>query len=192
MKSRAFIIFTLLIISACTGLDNESIFRSDDPGLTFKGRFISYRGEKLNGLVEEYFESGVMKMRAHYSNGLENGVTFTWFENGNMESVRSYVNGEKYGIHKGWWPDGKLKFEYHFRNGQYHGAFREWYRNGSPMHLFTYNHGSEVKAIGWRENGKTYINFEVRNGRRYGLTNARLCFSLKDEQGIYKSVINPK
>ena len=49
---------------------------------------------------------------------------------------------------------------------------------------------NEIRAVGWRENGRTYINFVVRNGRKYGLMNARLCYSLKDEKGTYLSSNN--
>ena len=62
------------------------------------------------------------------------------------------------------------------------------YENGKPLNFFTYHKGEEVKAIGWRENGKTYINFIVRDGKKYGLTNARLCYSLKDEAGVYTTI----
>lgn len=34
----------------------------------------------------------------------------------------------------------------------------------------------------WRENGKPYINYEVRDGFRYGLRKSALCYSLEDEK----------
>jgi hypothetical protein len=34
----------------------------------------------------------------------------------------------------------------------------------------------------WRENGKPYINYEARDGRRYGLQKSNLCYTLKDQK----------
>lgn len=34
----------------------------------------------------------------------------------------------------------------------------------------------------WRENGKPYINYEVKDGVRYGLQKAALCYTLKNGQ----------
>ena len=34
----------------------------------------------------------------------------------------------------------------------------------------------------WRENGKLYINYEVKEGVRYGLQKAALCYTLKNGQ----------
>jgi hypothetical protein len=39
----------------------------------------------------------------------------------------------------------------------------------------------------WRENGKPYINYESKDGHRYGLQKANLCYTLRDGQIKTKS-----
>jgi hypothetical protein len=48
-----------------------------------------------------------------------------------------------------------------------------------------YEKGQEKRGQGWRENGKLYMSFEVRNGRMYGQGNPNLCYSLQNEQGEF-------
>ncbi|NOT76157.1 MAG: hypothetical protein HOP08_14615 [Cyclobacteriaceae bacterium] len=158
----------------------------NNPELQQQGKFLMYHDKLFSGLVTEFYETGEIRSQSRYEEGLLHGETLTWYLSGVKESSRLYSQGEKEGIHQGWWPNGNQRFEYQFAEGQYHGTFKEWYENGKPLHLFTYADGKEVSAIGWRDNGKTYINFMVRNGRKYGLTNARLCYSLINEKGIYQ------
>ena len=159
-------------------------------GFSQEGKYLLYHGHRYTGMFETHFENGNLKSQAIYQQGLLEGISLSWFPQGSLESRRDYNQGEKNGLHQGWWPDGTRRFEDHFSNGVYAGTFSEWYPDGKALHAFTYDQGKEVRAIGWRENGKTYINFEVRKGRKYGLTNARLCYSLKDEQGVFKTVNN--
>ena len=161
-----------------------------DPNLKQHGKYLMCKEMPFEGIVNEKFENGEFKSQAKYKSGLLNGQFITWYLDGKIESSRYYELGEKEGTHLGWWQNGNPRFEYQFSMGLYHGMFKEWYENGKPLHVFEYDHGNEVRAIGWRDNGKTYINFAVRNGKKYGLTNARLCYSLKDEQGLYKSSNN--
>jgi hypothetical protein len=47
-----------------------------------------------------------------------------------------------------------------------------------------YDKGVEVgMQRAWRENGTLYVNYEVRGGRRYGIINERLCYSVRDGKG---------
>jgi hypothetical protein len=155
------------------------------PQVVQQGKFLFYMNKKFTGLLEETYRPGRIKSLAEYRAGLLNGRVVTWYEDGSTESIRIYKNGEKEGVHKGWWQNGRRMFEYTFNAGEYHGAFREWYENGSMLHDFMYGDEGVISATGWRENGKAYINYVVRNGRKYGLTNARLCYSLKAEKGFY-------
>ena len=35
---------------------------------------------------------------------------------------------------------------------------------------------------GWRENGKVFINYEAKDGVRYGLQKSNLCYTLIDQK----------
>jgi antitoxin component YwqK of YwqJK toxin-antitoxin module len=178
----------IMLFMNCTqsGYENFVVFDMSNTDLKQHGKYLVCGDKPAQGLVNEYYPRGEIRRRSRYKNGLLHGITSTWYPNGAKESERLYERGEKEGLHAGWWPNGNRQFEYQFQDGSYHGTFKEWYESGKPLHVFEYRRGEEVSAIGWRENGRTYINFAVRNGRKYGLTNARLCFSLKDEKGAWR------
>lgn len=188
LKYNLSLLFALCLFGCSHPLNENSIsLDSNDRQLNQMGKYLLYQAKPFDGLVKETYANGNPRSQAQYKDGMLEGRSLSWYEDGTKESERYYEQGEKDGLHLGWWPNGKIRFEYQFKAGLYHGTFKEWYENGKPLHVFGYHHGNEVRALGWRDNGKTYINFVVRNGKKYGLTNARLCYSLKDEQGIYQT-----
>ena len=184
-----FTIFTMLCLSLLSCSKPSGVLKVDatNKDIAPVANSITYKGLPFTGMLIERYESGKLKKQTHYEAGLLEGLSEGWFENGQKESERYYEAGEKEGVHKGWWPNGNARFEYAFSEGNYHGLFKEWYESGERLHVFEYNRGKEVRAIGWRLNGRTYINFAVHNGRKYGLTNSRLCYSLKDELGVFNT-----
>ena len=190
MRILSSLLLSVLLLDCSNPVQQTLSINLDDPQLQGQGKFLLYKNSLFTGKVHEQFESGELRSESHYTNGLLHGAHSTWFEDGKRETMRFYDQGEKEGIHAGWWPNGNQRFFYSFSKGLYDGPFKEWYPDGKRMHEFEYQNGKEVRAMGWRENGKTYINFVVRNGKKYGLTNARLCYSLKDEKGIYSITKN--
>ncbi len=94
--------------------------------------------------------------------------------------------GAKDGVHEGWWENGRKKFEYHFTLDEYDGDVREWYPDGSPALHLQYKNGRESGLQrAWRENGTLYANYEAREGKNFGVINARLCYSVKDGAGVF-------
>ena len=189
---NSLLLLLVAVLLNCAIPQNEKLILSykGNPHLRQNGKYLLFNEKPFDGALTEMYENGELKSQAYYKNGLLDGSLRSWYQNGSKESERYHKRGEKEGVHSSWWPNGNLRFEYQFAGGLYHGTFKEWYESGKPLHVFEYDHGNEVRAIGWRENGKTYINFAVKNGRKYGLTNARLCYSLKDERGIYQSSNN--
>ncbi len=183
---------SLIILMDCSNPAGESklTIYHGDPLLQEKGKFTLYDNKLLSAVVTELFESGNIKSESNYENGQLCGSVTSWYPDGKLESMRFYHHGEKEGTHQGWWPNGNPRFSYSFSKGMYDGLFKEWYSDGKRLHEFEYQAGQEIRAMGWRENGRTYINFVIRHGKKYGLTNARLCYSLKDEQGIYSATKN--
>jgi hypothetical protein len=147
---------------------------------------IWYRGEqKFSGFVEAYFLSGKLKSKQGFYEGKEEGLLSTYYENGNKDTQRYYHAGEKDSVNQGWWANGNPRFVYHFRNGMYEGDFKEWYVSGKPLKHLVYHNSKEQSGTGWRENGKVYMSFVVKDGRLYGLINPNLCYSLKNERGEF-------
>lgn len=74
------------------------------------------------------------------------------------------------------WPGGVLKSDIVYRNDVYDGEYRTFYAGGAPYELRHYRSGHEDGwQQSWTEDGTRYLNYEVRDGRRYGLVNASPC-----------------
>lgn len=74
------------------------------------------------------------------------------------------------------WPNGRLRQTIEYLGDVRHGEYRTWSVDGRPYELKHYEYGREAGLQqAWDETGTLYLNYEVRNGRRYGLVNARPC-----------------
>ena len=172
--------------SADTNHISEETINAGDLSLEFKNGYWFYKGNLFSGTIV-HFEGRSVQQTTHYLNGKEDGEQFTYYPGGTISEKRFYSAGEKDGVHIGWWPNGNKRFEYHFANGIYNGDYKEWYESGKPLKQIHYTNGIDVWGKGWRENGKVYMNFAVKNGRRYGLNNSNLCYTVKNEKGEYVS-----
>jgi hypothetical protein len=53
---------------------------------------------------------------------------------------------------------------------------RTFYPNGRPYEVRHFLNGKEEGLQqAWTEDGELFVNYEMRNGRRYGFINARPC-----------------
>ncbi|MFK7957743.1 MAG: hypothetical protein AB8B96_16710, partial [Lysobacterales bacterium] len=58
-----------------------------------------------------------------------------------------------------------------------------WYEDGKKFKVSRFNMGQPLGLQqAWRKNGKLFRNFEMRNGRLYGLNNANLCLDLEGDE----------
>jgi len=144
-----------------------------------------FNQEPFSGYITSHYANGVIEEKSGYRNGKQEGISLTWFENGVMQSKRYYVKGEKNDTHYGWYEDGSKRFEYNFNKGINSGIHTEWYQNGSIAKKTTYSNGSEESVQAWRDNGKLYINYVVKDGVIYGMNNSHLCYTLENEKGVY-------
>lgn len=75
--------------------------------------------------------------------------------------------------------------------GVRNGEFRAWHPNGRLADVRRYVVGREAGLQqSWTADGVLYLNYEVRNGRRYGLINSRPC--LPAEDATEESVEGPR
>jgi len=184
MSRYIFFFILMSIMHSCTHKTdpaNEQIrVDKSDRSLSLSNGIYYYKNEKLTGTITDKFTNGKCKAIEQINNGKQQGATETFYEDGSKESTRYYTAGEKDSVQLGWWPNTLPKYIYHFANGKYNGDFTEWYIDGNMMQQIHYQNGEELSGKGWRPNGKLYMNFVVRNGRRYGLMNANLCYEVKD------------
>lgn len=74
------------------------------------------------------------------------------------------------------WPNGNPRRAFHERNDVRHGEYRTWTVDGKPYERKHFVNGREEGLQqAWDENGQLYLNYEVRDGRRYGMVNAKPC-----------------
>lgn len=192
---KTFFILAIFILTSCTNKistkqeDKISIpsitLESSDTSLHFKNGFWFLNEKLFSGYVIERFTSNNIHQTTAYFNGKEEGQQLTYFEDNNLAEKRFYHHGEKDSTHKGWWPNGNKRFEYHFKDGAYNGDYKEWYETGELLKQIHYTNGNDDSGKGWRQNGKLYMNFVVKNGRRYGLNNSNLCYTVKNSKGEY-------
>ncbi len=197
MKNIIFI--TIIIFCSCNGSSNQmqrqQAFKhivipsikilQTDSSLHFKNGFCFYGDTLFSGTIEEYFTSHQLKSSQSFYKGKEEGCSYSFYEDGKQESKRYFHLGEKDSINLGWWSNGNLRFEYHFNNGIYDGDYKEWYFSGKALKYLLYKNGEELSGKGWRENGKLFMNYVMKDNRRYGLMNSQLCYSLKNEKGEF-------
>lgn len=73
-------------------------------------------------------------------------------------------------------PDGRPRTAGHYLRGVRHGEFRTWHVNGQLADIRHYVDGREVgRQQSWTADGVMFLNYEVRDGRRYGMVNSRPC-----------------
>ena len=135
-----------------------------------------YDNTPFNGSVFYLYDNGDTAEITPYINGREHGQKKSWWPGNKLKEIRPYLNGLKHGIHKGWWPNGKPAFEYQIANGQYEGNVKEWNQKGILVKDFNYIKGQEQgRQRMWYADGSIQANYEVRNGRKYGLTGTKSC-----------------
>lgn len=105
-----------------------------------------------------------------------------WYNDGQLMERRCYKDGRRNGLHEGWWPDGSKKFEYHYHNDAYNGEVVEWYEDGQMYRRMNYKDGHEDgRQQMWKPDGRIMANYEMKNGRKYGLAGVKNCTTVWDE-----------
>jgi antitoxin component YwqK of YwqJK toxin-antitoxin module len=113
--------------------------------------------------------------------GRPDHVEYTWHASGGLENVRPYRGAKKVGLHRAYWPDGTRRLEAHYEDDAYDGEYRTWHSNGRAAEIRHFTRGRESgRQQAWTPEGVLYLNYEVRDGRHYGLINARPCVTVHE------------
>lgn len=195
-----FIFLVLSFLIACKRFQKHSnggngnfstaVINVTDPLLSFKNGFWYYAENLFSGTIIKLFQDNTIHQSTAYQQGKEHGWQHTFYHGGILSEKRYFNKGEKDGMHTGWWQNGNKRFEYHFANGIYNGDYKEWYESGQMLKHIHYRKGTDEWGKGWRESGKPYMNYVINNGRRYGIVNSNLCYTVRKGSGEYvKSVL---
>ena len=153
--------------------------------LQLKNGIWYFKDSLFSGTIKTLYPSQSIKSIQSFFKGKEEGWLETFYPDGLHETKRFYHAGEKDSVHVGWWPNGNKRFEIHFSDGAYNGEYDEWYVDGKPLKAIQYVNGNDISGKAFRNNGKPYMNFITKDGRRYGLLNSQMCYSLKNEKGEF-------
>jgi antitoxin component YwqK of YwqJK toxin-antitoxin module len=148
-----------------------------------------YKNQPFSGFSVMYHENGVLAERVGYYNGKKEGLAEKRYPNGCFQKTSTYTENRLMGMVKSWWPNGIICSESNYIDGKKHGIQKRWYANGQLSRQATNYHGKEGGLHqAWLENGKIYANYEVKNGRIFGLKRSNLCYQLNDENIQYKNL----
>lgn len=95
---------------------------------------------------------------------------------GMLESRAAVLSAGRNGFVETRWPNGHLRSRVQYLADVYHGEYRTWTEDGKPYELKHFAYGREVgRQQAWDTDGALYLNYEVRDGRKYGMANAKPC-----------------
>lgn len=99
---------------------------------------------------------------------------------GNLMSETTFRDGRKVGRFVSFWPDGSPRVRTLYNGDVIEGEYRSWHPNGRLAELRRYSGGHPAGLQqAWTDLGELFLNFEVRNGRHYGLINSRPCLPVQ-------------
>ena len=150
--------------------------------LSYVNNIYFKEGKKFSGIIEEFYSNGIMKKQFSIYQGMLYGIYKSYFEDGKPWEIRNYKNNLSTGKHYGFWAEsGNRKFEYNYYEEKMEGLQKKWYKSGKPYLFLNYSNDREDGLQqGWRENGKLYLNYVAKDGYRYGLQKAALCYTLRE------------
>lgn len=142
-----------------------------------KNGILRINGEPYSGILFslDEFSSDTLSLEK-FIDGKPDGLQMEFYRGGLKMSERWFKDGKKEGIYLSWYPNGNKKAECNFSEGEYQGALREWTETGVLIREMNYKKGHESgRQQAWDSEGKQLANYEVRNGRTYGLTGVKGC-----------------
>ncbi|MEL7146715.1 MAG: membrane-binding protein [Bacteroidota bacterium] len=141
-----------------------------------------------SGFVVTYYPDGSPMEKFRTLRGKRQNTMTQWYPDGHLKSVATYHKGKLHGPKKIWSSDSVhvLIAQYNYQLGKPHGEQLKWYSDGQLFKKMNFNRGKEEGLQqAYRPNGVLYANYEVRNGRVYGLNKSKLCYQIQD--GALKS-----
>lgn len=132
------LVLGFLIFSGCsnpsgTGTDEQESEKkefSENYGDGKVSRKYTRVGDKIEGLMTEYYPDGALKSEILFENGEQTGVTKIYYPDGSLKEVQHYLQGKKHGGDTIFYPGGTPQFTTEFNEGQRNGYLRKWSEDG--------------------------------------------------------------
>ncbi|MDI1323253.1 MAG: hypothetical protein PSV36_10920 [Algoriphagus sp.] len=151
-----------------------------------KGGILRINGEPYSGFLFELdkLNSDTLSLEK-FEDGKPEGIHREFYSRGIKKSERTFKDGKKEGLSLSWYPNGNKKAESNFSDGEYQGTLKEWTESGILIREMNYEKGHEAgRQQAWDSDGKQLANYEVKNGRTYGLTGVKGCSTPWNEGAV--------
>jgi len=141
-------------------------------------------GGLIEGLYEEYYDSGVLKVKANYKDGKLDGSYEEYYFRGEIKVKANYKSDKLDGPFKRYYISGKPRLKTFYRNGNkdgleenfdYESVERTTYKNGVKDGLYEFI----------CDNGQLKVRTTYRNGLRHGKIEEYYCNGQLDFKGNY-------
>ena len=129
------LIFVVFLTSTLTAQEKTWLDKNAEVSTKDSAEFYYTKTKLGNGYwIKEYYKSGKLHMEGlskvalGYKNKLD-GVINLFFETGELKEEQFYVNGKKEGVWKTYYKNGKIKSKGKYRNGEKVGVWKTFYKN---------------------------------------------------------------
>ncbi len=105
--------------------------------------------ELTSGKVEIYYSGSnrnQLKERYNLIGGKKNGIYEEWYPAGQMKIKATYKDDKLHGVFKSWYNTGLLFKEVMYDNGKLNGKSKKWSEDGELIEEITYRDGVEVQG----------------------------------------------
>ena len=92
-----------------------------------------------NGVFEERYENGIIKVKGNYAGGKRHGSWVSFFKNGKTWSEGLYVNGAREGMAVVWYENGQKYYEGKYEKGKEVGTWKFWDDKGALIKEVNYD-----------------------------------------------------
>jgi antitoxin component YwqK of YwqJK toxin-antitoxin module len=160
-----------------------------DEDLIQEDRLYYRNGSPFTGQLDDTNLNLKVIASAQLKNGLLHGLFTERYRNGahKKKTTKNYKMGYEDGVQEGWHRTGNLSYKYVAHQGLKNGLYQEFYPNGK-LQIEAYNiDGVEVKRKVIDIEGDVIVNYEIKNGRYYGLLGSSSCISVYEGDEYQKA-----
>lgn len=161
IKQRIFTTFLGISIAVLTfGQTNLTDLKRVNGQWTKTGEQIPFSGEFI-----ENFDSGKIKGKGQFKDGLLEGLRIIYFENGNKKVESNYFAGQNHGKSTEYYSNGQIKQEGEYFLGKEVGTWKLYFENGNIHVIFNFSDGvQQGDHFEYTEDGELVVQCYFTNG----------------------------
>ena len=139
------ILFFCVVLFSCTTVNKKEEDKSIPKDSTIQDVPYTVKTKEdtaapvRNGVFEERYENGIIKVRGNYAGGKRHGSWVSFFSNGKTWSEGLYVNGIREGAATVWYENGQKYYEGKYAKGKETGLWKFWDEKGTLIKEVDYD-----------------------------------------------------